>query len=457
MAAEPRPSFDALRAQAAAYSGGLIVVTAALLGAVAVYNGYPLLFFDTEMYLHPTTNVIRPPFYALILCPMHLGRSLWPVAFWQSAILSHLLYLTTRATFPGRRRRDHLLVVLAVTVLSSAPWFTASVMPDVYAAVLVLTAYLLAWRRAALGRAEWIYLHALCVVAIVVHSSNVPLALGLLVLVGGMRIACRRIGGWGGARVGPLALSLAAAVGLLLTTNTLLHGRVSVSPSAYAFLLARLVADGPATAYLRECEPPDRYALCRYAGELPMNSNAFLWGRGSPLRKVGGIEGYAAEGTEIVARTVCRYPLWTLGTAVTNTALQLTRLHLGAAFPSLADFDWLASRMRTHFPGELAAFQASRQNRTALPLDALQWVHLAGLVLGAAAAAAALVRARATRNRAPFVLLVTIAAGVLMSAAITGALSEPAPRYLARIVWLIPYFGCAAWIGPGSGRRTWSS
>jgi hypothetical protein len=183
-----------------------------------------------------------------------------------------------------------------------------------------------------------------------------------------------------------------------------------------------------------------------------MNSNAFLWGHASPFRKVGGFEGYEEEGKEIVIGTLRQYPLWTLQTMVVNVARQLTRLHLGAAFLPLAQYDWMVERMSTYFPEEVDAFRDSRQSHAALGLDAFKWVHFGALVLAAAAAAGALVRLWKRRIPAPLLLFVAIAAGILASAAITGPLSEPSPRYLGRVIWLLPYFACVAWVYLASRR-----
>jgi hypothetical protein len=433
---DPRTRSRLWRAAAAVVGGAL------LLSAAAVYNRYPLLFYDAEMYVHPVAKMVRPPFYSWLLVPMHLFWSLWLVVFWQSMIVSHLVYRTARTTFPGLRGRHHLAIVAVLVLVSSVPWVTGFVMPDVFAAVLLLAIYLVTFRWSALTRAERVYLPVLLVTAMLVHSSHVPLACGLLVFLWGVKIVVRRTGLPVAMRTAPLAAGLAVAVAITLTYNAAAYRCISLSPAGYAHVLARLIEDGPAVAYLKQCRPPDRFALCRYTEELPMTINEFLWKPYSPFRKVGGFEGYAKEGSAIVLGTVTTYPLWTLQCMVVNMTRQLVWIDSRITYVPLESFEALADQLKAHFPGEYHAFTRARQNQDTLGLETFKWIHFAGLALATLLTLVLLFRWWRERAWLPMMLVLTLAVGSLLSTSMTAALSEPATRYLVRVAWLCPLVAC---------------
>lgn len=423
-------------------AGAAITGAALFLCAAAVYNRYPLLFFDAEMYVHPVIKFVRPPFYGFLLVPMHLTWSLWLVVFWQSMIVSHLVYRTLRTTFPGLGGRHHLAIILALVLLSSVSWQTCFVMPDMFASVLILATYLLVFRWSELPVAERLYLQVLFVASITVHSSHVPLVLGLLVSMWLLKILLRRAGVAVAVRTVPIAAGLAVAVGIVLTFNALTYRRLTLSPAGYAHVLARLLEDGPAVEYLRNCRPPDRYALCHHADEFPMKTNVFLWKPWSPLRKVGGLEGYADEGMAIVVGTVKTYPVWTLKTMIVNAVRQLTWLDSTLTYVPLTKFEALSDRMKKNYPREYPTHLQSRQSRGALGLETFDWIRTAGLVFSVPLALVVFYRWLRQRRWLPVMLFLTIVVGGLTSTSITGALSEPMTRYLMRVEWLIPLVAC---------------
>jgi hypothetical protein len=70
-----------------------MMFAAAMLSWVALWNGYPLVFSDSQRYLNG--GILRylpseaPIFYGVFLIPLHLdGLSLWPVVAAQSLLLA---------------------------------------------------------------------------------------------------------------------------------------------------------------------------------------------------------------------------------------------------------------------------------------------------------------------------------------------------------------------------------
>jgi hypothetical protein len=410
----------------AAVAGG-----AALLLWPAFVNGDPLVFIDTVSYLRATT-VPEPAWdkthvYGPLLHLFHWRWSLWPPAAVQALMLSHLMWMAQAGATPAR----HLAICAALAIATSLPWFAATMMPDVLAGVVVLALWLLGfqWHRLRPAERGWTLL--LTTLAIAAHLSHLVVAVALLALT---LLLARRA-----APVLRVAAPIAAAVLLLVATNWANHGRATLSPYGASFLLARLQADGPAAATLREACPGAGWHLCAFAGRLPMDSDEFLWDGSSPLnreadgtpRAMGALQG-APEARAIIAETLRRHPLEVAQAMAGNALTQLTLVEVGDTLAP-THLDLSARRpIRDSFPArELAAFDAGRQRQGTLDAVAapLRPLHLAALAL---ALAVLLWRHRLS----PLTLCVLV--GLAANAFATGALSKPHHRYQARIVWILP-------------------
>lgn len=423
-----------------------ILAGALLLAWPALLNGYPLVFSDTGGFLHQTLGPLmlwdKPWVYGPLLHAFHGRMSLWGPLAAQALVVSQLLWLTQRALRGGATPGAHVAACAAAAVLTTAPFTVAMLMPDVFAPVVVLALGLLGFARAALSRAEAVWLGVLGVVAIAAHLSHVPLALAMvgLALLGAPWL------GWRGAL--RAAVPLAGAVLLLLGTNWVGHGRAALSPHGATFLLARLQADGPAAAVIRARCPQAGWYLCAFTDRLPMDANDFLWAPDSPVNRdaagqarfLGGAM-LSREAGEIVRETLRADPGAVVASVLRNTFAQVWNAGIGDTLGS----DHLAAALRPRLaegfpPREVAAFDAARQARGELraAVAPLGWLHGAALLLALPALALAGWRAVRLRNDVRIGLLACILVGVIGNAAATGGLSGVFPRYQARIAWLLP-------------------
>jgi hypothetical protein len=275
--------------------------------------------------------------------------------------------------------------------------------------------------------------------------SHIPLALGLLFVALVARLIVRR---WREIRLLPNvvvpACVIATALLLILTKSYLMQDEVTFATGGYAFPLARLVADGQAVGYLRQNCSQERYALCPYVAELPHDSNEFLWSLNGPFRKVGWIDGYRREGSEIVMRTIDQYPLWTLESAVRNTFAQLVSVRTGTALKSWVDKAFPTDELRAYYPDEFDSYTQSRQSRRMLHLDGLDDLHMTVLILSLIGCGVAGFLFAKHGQWPPVQLLLTIVAAVLINAFVAGAVSGPNSRYGSRLIWLLPFFALAS-------------
>ncbi len=134
-----------------------IVLSMALLLAPAIWNGFPLLQYDTGGYLarwyERTLVLSRAVVYGLIL---NAGAPLafWPVLVVQAALTVWVIALVLRAHGLGGRPLLLLGIVAVLSVFTTLPWLTSILLTDIFAGLGVLALYLLLLRADALSGAR---------------------------------------------------------------------------------------------------------------------------------------------------------------------------------------------------------------------------------------------------------------------------------------------------------------
>ena len=423
-----------------AWSVAGLVAGALLLAWPALLNGYPLLFSDTGAFLHQTLGPLmiwdKPWVYGPLLHLAHWRITLWGPLAAQAVLTAWLIHLAVRAVRGRPAPGITVMACAAAAALTTAPFVVSLLMPDVFTATTVLAIFLLGPGRESLGRTEAIAVGLVATLGIAAHLSHLPLAGALVVLVLAWTRSLRSA-----ARA---ALPLLGAVAILLVTNGVGHGRISLSPHGATFMLARLQADGLAGATLRAHCPQAGWYLCAFADRLPMDNDDFLWSPDSPVNRdaegrprfLGGAM-LSGEAREIVARTFRERPLEVAAAMARNTLAQLglnegddvlSPDHFGAA---------IRPRIAEGFPPhEGAAFEASLQARDLLAAAVAPILVPHRLVLAGALLLAPFALWRAGRSAAG-ALLACVLLGILANG-FTGALSTPHDRYGARIAWLLP-------------------
>ncbi len=414
-----------------------VALAAALLLWPALLNGYPLVFADTGTYLSQAIDRYlgwdRPVFYSLFLYPLHLQRTLWPVVVAQAWLTAWTLSVLLRCVLPGAPVWALPALMAALSLATPLPWIVCQIMPDCFTALLVIVLTLLILHPARLRRGEALAFTALGVLAVAVHTSHVPLALGLIAVLLPLRRVLGgegRLGRQGYACIGAVP---AIAVGAMMAVNLVGHGRAAVAPFGNVFLLARVLYDGPGMAALDRRCPAVHWRLCGYVGQFPSDSDHFLWDRHSPLWRAGGPKAVSLEADAIIMAALRDAPTRVLNRYVGNVTDQLARFATGDGLqPWPATVRPIIARS---FPAsELQAYDASRQSG-GLPLVAepLRLLHRAAATAGLAALCAMPIVAR---RRVAGGLAVAVLLALLGNAMITGGLSQPHDRYQARLIWL---------------------
>ena len=411
----------------AIFLGGVLFVWPAL------WNGYPLLYSDTHVFINQPTpgffNWDKPFIYGPWMLPFHAWQSLWGVVLVQGILISLLVWLTQQV-FGIASPLRHLLLCAALSLLTGASWFVSLLMPDIFSGMVVLSIFILGFSKH-LSKAMTASVSLLGALAIAVHLSHLVIAAACLCVV--LVFRWRRFL----YAVLPLVIALFSLVG----TTMYAFNKVAVSPFGSVFMLARMSADGNVKSVLEKYCPEKSWTLCAWTDRLAKDSDVFMWDPKGPVwSHPGGPIGLAPEASEIVGLTMRTRPMPLLWSALQNTAMQLSMVKLGDTIHS----DWLdvtvLKSVEKFFPAaELERYKKAHQVQETM-LEKVSFVSSVGtytVLLGFLLSLYLFYRAVQARNWTALGFIVLIWVAVLANAFATGALSKPHYRYQTRIAWLL--------------------
>ena len=433
-----------------ATTGALVLSSSVMLSWVALFNHAPLVFSDSLGYatwaLRGEVPGFFSIFYSVLILPLHQGATLWPVVFAQGAMVAHLLYLTTRCVSEGTiSKKETLLMIAGLCVFTSLPWVTGQIMPDLFSPVLLLGTFLLAFCGDQLRRGELLYVGALITVGIATHFSHVPIAFGLILLCIGLRpiFAPKQIRLWQWAAL--LLTPFIVAVCSMLAVTWVDSRGIGFARNNNVFLLAKWLDEGPALTYLAQACPTAGYALCAHVEELEgLTHDDLKWGWHSPLKKVGTFDELEPEARRIVWATLLAHPFEIIQRAIVDAGHQLLRFQAGDGLsPDFAGM--VAGHLAPIFgPGIEKSLIESKQGQGRLPIAEVRQLHMAGLIFAAGICFWSIITRKQELPSRFVALHVFVVSGIVWNAIVTGALSGPYDRYLARVIWLVCFVALVA-------------
>jgi hypothetical protein len=165
------------------------------------------------------------------------------------------------------------------------------------------------------------------------------------------------------------------------------------------------------------------------------------WSGNSPFKKVGTFDELEPEAREIVRSTLYSHPYEILRHAFANAARQVMRFQAGDGLTQ--EFArWVGEHVGKIYGAEIGRpFIASRQAHGELPIMPFRYLHLLGLALGAALCLWVVLMRQDILTQQLTLLYTVVFGGIVWSALVTGALSAPYDRYMARVIWLVCFVG----------------
>lgn len=455
-------------------SVALILSTLILILPVTL-NGFPFIFYDTSSYLKRSAFAakiivndkapqrtlepeprepsgpallakaqnpffLRPITYSAFLVPFSTKLTFFLIPAAQALLASYVL-LRVHRTLGFDSLRMFLSSAVMLMLLSSLPIQVGYVMPDVFTGLLIAFSFVTvrSWpTRSAPGR---LFDVGLVTFLIAAHLSHIPLALALAVSYLGISLLLPRDFPWKPIVVG-LWLPLALAISMLIASNALAAKKFVISESSPLFLLAKLIGDGPARAYLAESCPRKPYLLCSELDRLGEHdgdasiSDYFLWNPEGAVKRIGDPR-LVAEAAEISSETIRAYPLWIASNTVRNMVRQTVTFQVDDDINNRPTA--MMMPIFRAIGGDLPArYLDSAQSRGLFPLTAARALLAAGLVLAATTTAYFVATRRRQISRDVWIFASAVGIGVCANGLAIGALSAIHDRYQNRVIWLLP-------------------
>ncbi|OAN67157.1 hypothetical protein [Sphingomonas sp. TDK1] len=383
---------------------------------------------------------------------------IWALPLAQAMLCVVAIYAALRRLAPDSTRLQRWAVVGAIGLFGGAGAFATTIMPDVFAGLLILSVVILAIYGRALSRTEIALWLALGVAAVLFHKTHLLLAIGLLIALFLLGLLTRRMR-WRGIA---LVVVLIGMGGLGQVAFNMAVRHAGLSTYSPPFLMARLIGDGTAEKYLREACPQRHYTSCRFLPAMPMTENEFLWaGNRQPAA------GFAALSAADKARVCDEQMAIVLGTLRTHGLEQLGK-SVAAIFRQLGTVGITEysvvprdDRQQLLHP-DIAAYQGSAIATHTMPLQLISGLMLASYVLGGLVLIGTFIRLRRGAGLSAkqsgwqtslFDGTLLMGFAVLMNGAMCGAISGVFDRYQGRVAWLVPLFALAVLLQLRASKR----
>ncbi|WP_170359800.1 hypothetical protein [Ruegeria arenilitoris] len=447
--------------------------------SVLLINGGPLYYYDTGSYIRqgnvalntflPTINEggdaaggiradqdstatgSRSLIYGIVMAIFFRASALTAISFFHLASVLLAVWLLARAANKSleESRNTTLLtaVPLLIAAITSLPFYIAYMMPDIFAPVLLIVIAVLT----AFGRSmqvwELLLLTALAVFSVISHPSHLAIA-GLMVpFVILAALSVKTPGRWRAVMLVLMILAIAVVErkAFQIAVETRTDKEVVYTPH----ITARLIVDGPGMDYLDEVCPNEDVPTCALHEALSWSDDPYrltvshiIFER-SP--RLGSFRLMTAEDRKNVALAQRDFakavflsrPIATTLALAENGYRQILRDSIWMTIPTEQALDNAR---------HLARLDDDEQNliQGGLLSKDRGWIEAVDILHGTVYAASfvtivvlLLIPRSVSRDIKLFALFILI--GIAVNALVCGGVSQPADRYGARVMWLLPF------------------
>ncbi|MBS0246990.1 MAG: hypothetical protein JSR61_10245 [Proteobacteria bacterium] len=412
-----------------------VALSTLLLVAPALWNGFPLLEYDTGGYLarwyEGSLLINRPLIYGLLLM-INVPFAFWPVLLIQSWLTIWVLALVLRTHGYGGRPLLLTGIIAVLSIVTTLPWITAILLTDIYCGLAILGFYMLLTRAERLARGERYGLIALIACAVASHSATLAVMMMLsaasLVLTLFYRDRLPRL------RVAQGVLAIVLGAGIVLGTNFILVKRLAWTPGGFAMYFGRMLQAGIVPKYLDKHCPDPTLKLCSIKDRLPDNADDWFWAD-KDFDKLGRFAGMNAEMERVALGSVAEFPLDVIRTTIESTVEQLVAVRTGEG---VVNWIWHTYFIVKDWAPQLQpAMWAAKQQKGEISFTAINAIHYPVALIATALLPFIVFLGWTGRLPREFgdLAFVCILA-LLANAFVCGGLANPHDRYGARVVWL---------------------
>lgn len=390
----------------------------------------------------------RSAIYSAILTLLHFTVGINAMVLVQVAALILAVWLASRV---AARQFEHGRSVAATTAIpilfaafGSMPFYTAYLMPDIFAPILILVAATLAIFSRDMTRFEILIALILGVTAVVSHPSHLMIAAFLIPVAAIASLTMARARWW----LAPLLVTLIALGGL--AERAIFASAVKVVQSSEViyqpFLTARTIADGPGLAVLEANCPNDEIPTCVLYEALQQSDDPWRMTASHIMferdPKLGSYKLLPLDDQRRVAedqipfflRVLRERPLALTGAFLRNTLDQANLFSIQYTIPTTQTLE------NVHKITDIAP-ASFEQARLLDQRSGLAWLTVVHGAVYAVSALLVVVIVVLPQKAPPLALrgfAMVILIGVLINAFVCGGVSQPSDRYGARVAFLLP-------------------
>lgn len=350
--------------------------------------------------------------------------------------------LAVRGLADSPRPSSITLVAVGLAALGSLPFYVAFVMPDILSPILLVVTALLSAYAPRMRVWELLVVTALGGLAITVSMSHLATGLLLLPIVVLKAIAFRGPRGWLAPAL--MLVVLLAGIGeqatLRLAAKKVEDAEVIYRP----FLTAQLIQGGPGLSYLSEQCPTASEPTCALFDALSRSDDPERFSATNISFSIdpsnGSFQLMAADDQVQVAQQQFQFfidvlldrPIETSLSFADNVVRQLTLNSVNMTLQT----DEIVKRGQGARGTAWGDFGPGRLTANTRWLAIADPVQSALYVLATLAILGFLASGRLPPPLATFLIMVLI--GIVVNAFVCGVFSQPANRYGARVIWLLP-------------------
>lgn len=466
--------------------GSALWIMAAVIACLSVLaiNGRPLFYFDTVGYISQghsglkqlgipgksplagrmkavatntpdaseidaaqTVDGSRSTVYALVSGALaRLGALEGLIAM---NVIAVLLAVWLPMRIAARRWGLHMSVAQAVSVpvivasLGSLPFFVTYLMPDTFAPVLILTIATITVFGRQMTVWEMLLAVALGAFAIVAHLSHLAIATVMVPVVALVALILSRRRWW----LAPALVLIMVGIGfaeqsvLRSAAKSVANSEVVIKP----YITARIIEDGPGLSYLDAHCPDDTIPTCKLHAALQLSDDPFRITASHIVfetsERLGSFRLMTPEDQRIVAgdqigfffEVLADQPVALTLAFLTNTLIQSGWTSVDMTLqnePIIAQHTGVSGLMS-------GAFDHGRLTRDIGWLAPVTTAHHALYILSLLVIVALVLLPHRVPGEIK-ALAIMVLLGVLANALVCGGISQPATRYGARVIWLLP-------------------
>lgn len=434
---------------------GYLILTSFIILMPALFNGYPLFYSDSALYIkaamlfgnvHADESIpsVSGLGYAFFIRIVTWQSTLYLVILAQAIILNILIYHSLKVLLPEKRIITyHLPIIFILSIGSSLGWTAGQLMPDIFTSCLILAVFLFfAWNKKNWG--VYIFLSVLIILSILSHLSNISILVLILALLSVLFLlkSSYRTNLKLFIRKSLVLIALLFASCLILTgLNKKYYDYAGLSPTSHIFFMARLMDTDIMKEFLNEKCGEKTYEMCQYKDNLP-NCRDFLWSQDSFFYKTGGWNITKHEEYKIIIRDVMTSPKY-IGKFLYNCAIhsyyQLLTFKTGDGLtPQYNNESDVYMTAISHFDKkELRInFQESKQIQGTLNFELINLINSILLLISFLIIVWTILFNKLDSNMLLFTYI--IICGLVVNATVAASLTSIYDRFQSRVIWLIP-------------------